>query len=139
MMAGSGCLKKGTGNVIPVNLQNTKNVGSIYLQFSYNPGVIKVTDVNLGELSKNAMLDYSLGLPGTVVIGIVDSKGISGSGTLVLLGFEVIDKEDSSVLSLDSVELHDATSLVDIHSRTANGSLNAGNSEIIPPVVYCGD
>ncbi|MBN1191087.1 MAG: hypothetical protein JXA46_15125 [Dehalococcoidales bacterium] len=138
-IVGCTCAKNGKDNAIPINLQNAKNVGSIYLTVSYDPEVIEIKEVTPGELVKDAMLDYNFDQPGSVVIGIINTGGISGDGAIVALYFEIIDENGSSAINLDSVEMCDVNSLVDIRYQVSGGNVMAKDSGITPPVVICVD
>jgi hypothetical protein len=132
-MAGCSCSKNSKENVIPINLQNAKNVGSISLTVSYDPQVINIIEIKPGEIAGNAILEFK------AVIGIIDSNGITGTGSVALLGFNIIDGNGIISINLDSIELYDAANLVDIPLRVSGGSIAAGGSSITPATVTCGD
>jgi hypothetical protein len=138
-MAGCSCSKNSKENVIPINLQNAKNVGSISLTVSYDPQVINIIEIKPGEIAGNAILEFNIDQPGKAVIGIIDSNGITGTGSVALLGFNIIDGNGIISINLDSIELYDAANLVDIPLRVSGGSIAAGGSSITPATVTCGD
>ncbi len=121
--------------VVPINLQGASNVGSISIELTYDSTVLEAIDVKSGELASNAMMEYNIDNPGLVIIGIVDSSGINGDGALAEIGFDVIDSERTSSLTLSSVETHDATSLIDIINEPSDGSFVAEVNTVIAPVV----
>ena len=120
---------------VPVNLEGAGNVGSISIELVYDSSVIEVTDVTAGELAANAMMEYNIDTSGIVIIGIVDSSGINGDGVVAELGFNIIDAEGTSSLTLDTVETHDATSLVDIINEPSDGNFAAEGNTVTAPVV----
>ncbi len=120
---------------VPVNLQGTSNVGSISIELTYDSTVLEATDVKSGNLASNAMMEHNIENPGRVIIGIIDSSGINGDGTVATVSFNVVDSEGTSTLTLDKVETHDATTLVDIINETSDGSFVAKEQSVIAPLV----
>jgi len=120
---------------VSINFQSASNVGSVSIELTYDSTVLEATDVKSGELASNAMMEYNIDNPGLVIIGIVDSSGINGDGVVAELGFNVVDADGTSPLTLDTVETHDATTLIDIINETSDGSFTAKGNTVIAPVV----
>ena len=121
--------------IVPINLQGARNVGSFTIELAYDATVLEVTEVKSGDVAKNAMLEYNISSAGRVVMGIVDPGGITGNGSVANMGFTVIDTEGTSSLTLESVETHDATTLVDIINQTSSGSFDGNGDTITAPVI----
>jgi len=109
---------------VPVNTTNAGNVGSLEFELVYDPSLLKVESVEKGKLADNAMIDFSIARPGRVWVAMVDSTGLNGSGSLAVISFSRIGKEQtSSALTLENVYAYDATSLIDIVTKSNQGSL----------------
>jgi len=124
---------------VPISVQNSENIGSIDIVLTYDPGALEITGVTPGDLAQNAMMEYNADSPGRVNIGVIDSDGISGDGTLVLMEFNVIDKAGTSLLKLESVKTHNVISLIDIINNTADGIYRAEGNTLEAPVIRFND
>ena len=114
-----------TGQVTaPVNANNASNLGSLEFELVYNTGILQPESVAKGELADNAMIDFSFARSGRVWVAIVDSNGLTGSGSLAEITFRSVGSgQTSAVLTLENVRAHNATTLVDIITSTTAGSL----------------
>lgn len=109
---------------VPVNTINAGNVGSIEFELVYDPALLKVENVEKGKLADNAMIDFSLARSGRVWVAMVDSNGLNGSGSLAVISFSKVGTgQTSSVLKLENVYAYDATTLIDIVTKTNQGNL----------------
>lgn len=109
---------------VPINANNASNLGSLEFEVVYNPAVVQPETVTKGELADNAMLDFSFARSGRVWVAMVDSNGLSGSGSLAIITFRRVGSgQTSAVLTLENVLAHNATTLVDIITSTTAGSL----------------
>ena len=124
---------------VPINLEGASNVGSISIELAYDSTVLEATDIEAGALASNAMMEYNISTPGQVIIGIIDSSGINGEGVVAEIGFNVIDSDGTSSLTLDTAETHDATSLIDIINEPSDGSFVAEGNTVSAPVVRFGE
>jgi hypothetical protein len=139
-LLGCGADKKATGEInVPIHVQNSNNIGSIDIDFKYNPDVLEITDVLPGELTQNAMMEYNSDNPGILIIGIIDTDGISGSGDLVIIKFDVVDQTRTSQLDLVSVKTHDASSLIDVINKNTDGIYKAEGNVLETPVISFAD
>lgn len=124
---------------IPIKLEAADNVGSIGIELTYDSSVLEMIDITAGELAANAMMEYNINSAGLVVVGIIDSSGINGDGIVAEMVFNVIRAGLSCDLILDTVETHDATSLVDILNETSDGSFDSEGSIVIAPIIKFAD
>jgi len=118
---------------VPINLENASNVGSLQIEISYDASVLQATQVEAEELGKNAMIESNLDNPGIVIIGIVDSSGINGSGSVVSISFDVLEKDASSSLTIKNAAAHDVDTLVDLPISLTQGTFTAG--DVSPPTI----
>jgi len=113
---------QGSGDIeIPVLIENAQNVGSMDIVVTYDPEVIKVKSVSKGDLVKGLM-SVNTDNEGIIAIGIADSKGISGSGTLATIVFESV-KEGESELVINKATAYDVETHVDIAVEKKNGKV----------------
>ena len=80
-------------------------------------------------------MEYNIKNPGRVIIGMVDSSGINGDGAVAMVGFSIVDAEGTTLLTLESVETHDATTLVDIINEASDGSFQANGQSVTAPLI----
>jgi len=128
----SGCVKivregatASGGMEVAVNSRGASNVGSLEFEMVYDSTVLEAVSVQKGTLAGNAMLDFSVDRPGRVWVGMVDSNGISGDGSLVIVSFQAVGaSERTSPLSLENIGAHNATTLIDIVTEAAAGNLD---------------
>ena len=128
-----GCGKPDKEVDVAVNLQNASNVGSLQIEISYDASVLQVMQVEAEELGENALIESNLDNPGGIVIGIVDSSGINGSGPVVSITFDVLEKDGSSYLTIENATAHDVNTLVDLPANLTQGEFTAG--EVSPPTI----
>ena len=120
---------------VPINMEGASNVGSISIELAYDSAMLEPTDVEAGEMAANAMFEFNIGIPGRILIGIIDSSGINGDGAIVTVVFKLVDNTGSSSLILENVETHDATTLIDILNQTSDGSVAKKGTSITGPAV----
>jgi len=114
-----------TGQVnVPVNANNASNLGSLEFELVYNPGILQPESVAKGELADNAMIDFSFARSGRVWVAMVDSNGLSGSGSLAIITFRRVGSgQTAATLTLENVRAYNATTLIDIVTGTTAGNL----------------
>jgi hypothetical protein len=122
-----GCSCEGDKEVsVPLDMVNASNVGSLQIEMAYDASVLQATGVEAEELGKDAMVEFNTDTPGVIVIGIVDSQGISGSGPVVSISFDVLQKDSASPLTVSHAAAHDVDTLVDLPLSLTEGSFSAG-------------
>lgn len=113
---------------VPINVTEASNIGSLDIVLSYDPDVLIAQDVSRGELTSNSLLQSNTDNPGIIAIGIADSDGINGEGSIAIISFDVLGQSgDSSPLTIESVDANDANTFVDIPITPANGSFIVGD------------
>lgn len=132
--AGCGC--QGDKEIsVPLNIDNASNVGSLQIEISYDASVLQATEVEADKLGKDAMIESNLDNPGLVIIGIVDSSGINGSGSIVSISFDVLEKDAASSLTIKNAAAHDVDTLVDLPTSLTQGSFEAGDVSA-PSIIF---
>ena len=86
----------GSAAVIPIHITNAEELGEMNLEVSFDPSVLQFSSVDLGDISKNGIIEAAETRPGTIVINLVDNAGISQDGDLLKLKFDVIGNDGTS-------------------------------------------
>lgn len=121
---------------IPINAENADNIGSLHLELAYDPAVLEPIEVEKGMLAGSAMLESNIDVPGRVVIGMIDTSGINGNGSLAVISFNVVGTNGiTSALTLEEVAAHDAASLIDVPTRATSGSFTVEDRSFTAPVI----
>jgi len=124
----------GGGMNVPVNATGASNVGSLEFELVYDSTVLQAVGVEKGTLAGNAMMDFATARPGRVWVGIVDSNGISGNGSLVVVSFrEVGQGAATGQLTLENIEAYDAQTLIDIITQATPGNLSTPPTIVFNP------
>ncbi|MCK4732253.1 MAG: hypothetical protein KAT65_07325 [Methanophagales archaeon] len=91
---------KGKTVEIPIMMCNAKELANMDLDWSYDAAVLKIIDVTKGSLNKKALFDWNEVSAGKLKISFASSKGVTGSGSIAVMKFEVIGKPgDTSTLT----------------------------------------
>ena len=119
---------------VPIFLEGAANVGSLEFVLIYESTVLAINKVEQGALASNALLEISTATPGLLWAGMIDANGMSGDGPAAVITFDVIGNgESSTALTLENVVAHDATSLLDIITRSLPGSFTVSDSSLTAP------
>ena len=73
---------------VPVTVTGAQDLGALDLLVQYDPGVLNAIGVEKGSLTKGMVL-ANTETPGTIAIALIDTQGISGSGPIVVMKFQV--------------------------------------------------
>jgi hypothetical protein len=94
------CVKIGDFILIPVNIGivTGRDVYSAEITLTYDQNILQATDATLlGTIAEGRMMFYNK-YDGKVEIGISGTEPLSGSGTLVYVGFNVLSLPDDSTI-----------------------------------------
>jgi hypothetical protein len=82
----------GTGKTveIPVMMCNAKDFANMDIDWSYDAAVLKIIEVTKGSLNKKALFDWNEVSQGKLKTSFASSKGVTGSGSIAVMKFEVI-------------------------------------------------
>jgi hypothetical protein len=112
---------------VPIRLDKASNIGSMNFVLTYNAQVIKVNKVDSGSLLSGALFTPNFKTPPQVRFGLATSGGISGSGTVAYIEFQVIGAAgSSSPLTLSELDTTD-TSGKNVTVTTANGTVTVAS------------
>jgi hypothetical protein len=112
---------------LPIRLDKAGNIGSMNFMLTYNAQVLKVNKVDSGSLVSGALFTPNFKTPPQVRFGLATSGGISGSGTIAYIEFQVIGAAgSSSPLTLSEVDTTD-TSGKSVTLTTQNGTVTVAS------------
>ena len=86
----------GSQALIPIHITNAEELGEMNLEVTFDPSVLQFSSVDLGDISKNGIIEATETRPGTIGINLVDDAGISQDGDLLKLKFDVIGNDGTS-------------------------------------------
>ncbi|MBO8182395.1 MAG: hypothetical protein H0Z28_06335 [Archaeoglobus sp.] len=81
---------------IPIEIKNANNVGSVDIVLSYPSGILQFMDVIPGSLTQNSLFEHNVE-DGKIRVGIVETGGISGDGSLFYMKFRVAENPQVSM------------------------------------------
>lgn len=131
--AGSATAAPGSTFDIPVTVTNARDLGSMDLSISYDPGVISIVSVEKGSLNKG-LLSANTDTPGTVTIVIVDSQGMNGDGPVAVIKCKAAGTDGTTTMTVSSVLAYNVKSHVDIRTERSAGIVTVKNGGVGAPL-----
>ncbi|MBN1855731.1 MAG: hypothetical protein JW846_02105 [Dehalococcoidia bacterium] len=126
----------GRGDVLaPILVDGASNVGRLEITLTYDAEILTGLTVLPGSLASASMLEHNVSIPGTVIIELVDTTGITGSGELVIIKFRTDHIVIEPVPLLLSSASYDVHSLEEIPSQNEDGWVDTGNLSVMAPVI----
>lgn len=119
---------------IPVTVRGAYNLGSLQMEFRFDPQALELKGVKAGPLARNALVDSKISAPGRVQIGLVAASGISGDGGVVMLTFAPGGKAGTVSLTVEQLQAAD-TDLRDLVVTTTPGQFSGTGSQATGPVL----
>jgi hypothetical protein len=127
----------GSKAVIPVHITNAEELGEMNLEISYDPSVIKFSGIGLGSISKNGIIETTETVPGTILLNLVDSAGISQDGEIFILTFDVLGtKGSSSLIRIVPKGIYNLDKK-DIPVNEQSGTISVNGAENETPLPAC--
>ena len=121
---------------VPINLKGAYQVGSLEFVLSYEPSLLEVTGVSKGDLAGNAIIESLVSTPGKVWIAMIAADGVTGDGSVAVVSFRMMQgNAANSPLLLENVLGYNASTLMDLLSRSSPGLLVMNDGSYTPPVV----
>jgi len=117
----------GTTVDIPIDVSSTSNIGAMDILLTYDPAVISPTGVTNGTLiSATDLIASYTGTSGIVNISLASTSGITGTGPIAVIQFQVVGSGDAtSPLTLSRTDAYD------LDSPTTVGGNVTGYDELI--------
>jgi subtilisin family serine protease len=98
---------------------------------TFDPTVLSAVDARVGPLAAGWALSANLNTPGRAVLSLANASSVTGSGSLVLLRFDIVKAPPASTaLTMESVSLNDGamTATRSHGSLTVNGFFALGGT-----------
>ena len=115
----------GTTVIVPVTVSGASNLGAMDIEVTYDPAVLKMTSAQMGSLSTNGFVEANEPQPGSALISFIDTQGISGSGEIVKITFEVSGSSGTSTPLTLQARAYDLD-LKDVPVTIQSGSVTVG-------------
>ena len=121
---------------VPILATRANNVGSLEFVLIYDPAKLEFAQVEPGLLAGDALIDSNSSRPGRVWAGIVDVQGITGSGPVAVVKFNLLEEVSGTLpLTLENIAAFDANTLVDILTTTSPGQFDGSGLSLLSPIV----
>ena len=121
---------------MPILATRANNVGSLEFVLIYDPAKLEFAQVEPGVLTGGALIDSNASRPGRVWAGIVDVQGITGSGPVAVVKFNLLEEVSGTLpLTLENIAAFDANTLVDILTTTSPGQFDGSGLSLLSPIV----
>lgn len=121
---------------VPILATRANNVGSLEFVLVFDPAILEFAEIEGGVLAGSALIDASSPRPGELWAGIVHAEGISGSGAVAVVKFNLLeDVSDALPLTLQNIVAFDANTYVDIITTTSPGRFNGVDLVALSPIV----
>jgi len=130
----SSCAGSG-GLVVPIEIEDAQDVGGIAVQLSYDPAVLRATEVKTTSFTRGTDAAYNVDSPGVVVALVQKSAGLSGDGALVSIRFDVLNSGASTDLTLEVLQAKEANTGADLTAQAFSGSYSGPTGVFVAPRV----
>jgi hypothetical protein len=112
----------------PIMMCNAEDLARMDLDWSYNASVLKLINVTKGSLNEKALFDWNEVSAGKLKIAFASSKGLTGSGSIAVMKFEVIGNTGDKSTLTGTVTTASKTDGTEISVN--HGEFTVGTSQI---------
>jgi hypothetical protein len=134
----AGCIKIGGASIqIPVNVTGDSNAGSLQFELIYDAAVLQATAVKSNLAGSDVLFEFNTDIPGRVVIGIVDDRGITGDLKVVTVTFNALKDKGSCPLEIKNAAAYQVDTLKRLPVSTISGQYN-GKGDFTAPAISFG-
>ena len=130
LYVGDRIMGKGKTVEIPIIMCNAKDLANMDLDWSYDASVLKLIDVTKGSLTKKALFEWNEVSAGKLKIAFASSKGVSGSGSIAVMKFEVIGNTGAKSTITGTVDTASKTDGSTVSVGVNPGEVTVGTSPI---------
>ena len=113
---------------IPVMMCNANDLANMDFSVSYDPNVLRFKDAEKGSLNSNFLFESNEISSGNVKLSFASSKGVSGSGSIAILIFDVVGSNGDSSILTGSVNTADTSSGSPISITIKPGKVTVGST-----------
>ena len=130
LYVGDWIMGEGKAVEIPIMMCNAKALANMDLDWSYDASVLKIIDVTKGSLNKKALFDWNEASPGKLKTYFASSKGVTGSGSIAVMKFEVIGNPGATSTITGTITIASKTDGSKISVGVHPGKFTVGTSPI---------
>ena len=134
----------GSSVTVPISISGSPNIGSMYLDFTYDSTILAATGISLGTITSGALLvgdvlsdpvpngaiATNISNSGHVIISLIHADGFSGDGSIAIVTFTKIASGTSQLDLIDVQATDPAYQLI---------SFNVINGSYVSEVTLAGD
>jgi len=124
---------------VPVSVTNAEELSAATIDITYDPAVLNFKGTELGDTSKNGIIEASEIRPGVIEIDFEDPSGVSQDGELVKALFEVTGSGGST--SQMGITAHSLRNLdnneVPVETTTGGNVTVSGSEKKSPVPLWC--
>jgi hypothetical protein len=113
---------------IPIRIENAEDMESMRITLPYDPAILSPTEVSKGTLTAESSLEWDVG-DGTIQIALEDSAGISGTGSIARIGFDVVGSPGDYYTLAPTVSANEGTGQEDESIAVSCGLLRVESVE----------
>ena len=123
-------MPKGKEARIAVMMCNVHDLANMDFSISYGPGVLRFKDAEKGSLNSNSLFESNEISSGNIKISFASSKGVSGSGSIAILIFDVVGSNGDSTILTGSANTASTSSGSPISITIKPGKFTVGGSSV---------
>lgn len=128
-----------TGTTVDLNvmISGASNIGSLGFVITYDPAILSVNGVSKGDLTRNSLFESNFESPGIIAIGIADTKGLNGDGSVAVISFSVSGEAgQKSALTFEAVEASDVNTFIDVPIKKADGEFSVTTASSMSSTIF---
>ena len=122
---------------VPLTAEVPDAVGALQFDITFDPSVLSVEGVEAGSLlGGNALVEFGAEPAGTVAVAIASLDGVSGSGELVVLSFNVVGAAgDTTALEFSDARAWEGENHLEVLVDAQGGDVSVAESAGVP-IIY---
>lgn len=124
---------------VPVNIRSAKDIGGLQFELLYDAGRLTAVEVESGTMVGDAILEYSIDVPGRIIVGIISNKAINGDGPVAVVAFMIKGEGETTVLlALETLAVYNESDMAEIPATASDGSYKAKDGSYVAPALVFG-
>jgi hypothetical protein len=115
----------GESVLVPINIKNAKNIGNMDLLLTYDPKVLKATEVLKGSLTGDTMFESNIQTAPEIRISFASTKGVNGDGSIAYINFQAVGSAGStSRISFVDTLANEAGTMAKLSGKSTDADVN---------------
>lgn len=100
--------------MIPINIQNASEVGSLHFEIVYDSTNYKAVRVDKNDSFTDILLESDVSTPGHIIVGVVSGGGMNGDGTIATVVLQIKKSGTDSTTTLENVIAYNTAATVEL-------------------------